>query len=426
MKEKLERGEYRSAQAMQKDFILVMQNCITFNSPNSDIVKDARQQALMRPSILRKAAEKHNLFLGEDGKFVVSYCMLRFLRTRTSFSPDAFFGVYSFDLVTGTVLEIVDEEEKAEKVAKKTRKPRKSATVKKKADPDTEEAPPKKRRSRKKEAEDAVDEDPEAEADTKAKPRLKLRMGKKKDDDAETGKRKRRRRKINTPPAVEDADADNEIATPVPRRKRKKANTPEAEADKETKKARAVDSDDDKPLSEILGKENGKGADKSENSNNGEIFLDVDYWKAEQEKLDGSFLAARALFTKHGPWKLPDATTERKFRLIAKSTLVKMDKHDGYDVFTEPVSDSEAPGYSETIKEPMDFSTMRSKIEKKEYGQGNEAFEKFYKDFLLTFDNCHLYNDDQGEVVNEAARLFGLLPESFAAAAAAVVKSNKT
>jgi hypothetical protein len=30
-------------------------------------VKDAKQQALMRPGILRKAAAKHNLFLAEDG-----------------------------------------------------------------------------------------------------------------------------------------------------------------------------------------------------------------------------------------------------------------------------------------------------------------------------------------------------------------------
>jgi hypothetical protein len=67
MKVKLERGEYRSAQAMQKDFVLVMQNCLQFNAPNSDIVKEARQQALMRPDILRRAAMQHNLFLSEDG-----------------------------------------------------------------------------------------------------------------------------------------------------------------------------------------------------------------------------------------------------------------------------------------------------------------------------------------------------------------------
>jgi hypothetical protein len=67
MREKLERGEYRSAQAMQKDFILVMQNCLKFNEKDSDIVREARQQALMRPGLLRQAAMKHKLFLAEDG-----------------------------------------------------------------------------------------------------------------------------------------------------------------------------------------------------------------------------------------------------------------------------------------------------------------------------------------------------------------------
>ncbi len=67
MREKLERGEYRSAQAMQKDCILVMQNCLKFNEKDSDIVREARQQALMRPGLLRQAAMKHKLFLAEDG-----------------------------------------------------------------------------------------------------------------------------------------------------------------------------------------------------------------------------------------------------------------------------------------------------------------------------------------------------------------------
>ena len=67
MKEKLERGEYRSAQAMQKDFILVMQNCLKFNEKGSEIVNEARRQAVMRPSMLREAAMKHKIFLAEDG-----------------------------------------------------------------------------------------------------------------------------------------------------------------------------------------------------------------------------------------------------------------------------------------------------------------------------------------------------------------------
>jgi len=67
MKKKLENGEYRSAQAMQKDFILILQNCRQFNAPSSDIVKEAREQHLLRPKILKQAAAKHNLFLAEDG-----------------------------------------------------------------------------------------------------------------------------------------------------------------------------------------------------------------------------------------------------------------------------------------------------------------------------------------------------------------------
>jgi hypothetical protein len=67
MKKKLENGEYRSAQAIQKDFILILQNCRQFNANSSDIVKEAREQHLMRPKLLIAAAKEHNLFLAEDG-----------------------------------------------------------------------------------------------------------------------------------------------------------------------------------------------------------------------------------------------------------------------------------------------------------------------------------------------------------------------
>merc|ERR1711957_281830 len=67
MRKKLDNGEYRSAQAMQKDFRLVMQNCLQFNAHESEICQEARQQALMRPNQLREAAIKNDMFLAEDG-----------------------------------------------------------------------------------------------------------------------------------------------------------------------------------------------------------------------------------------------------------------------------------------------------------------------------------------------------------------------
>lgn len=72
----------------------------------------------------------------------------------------------------------------------------------------------------------------------------------------------------------------------------------------------------------------------------------------------------------------------------------------------------------------MHFRKMREKIENKKYGAGPEAFKKLYEDFLLTFDNAYAYNPSEGEVIDEAARLFGLLPEAFASAAAAVAKRS--
>ena len=73
----------------------------------------------------------------------------------------------------------------------------------------------------------------------------------------------------------------------------------------------------------------------------------------------------------------------------------------------------------------MDFGTMKKKIEEGKYGQGTEAAAAFYEDFLLVFDNCALYNDDDGEVSGEAARVLGLLPETFAGACVAVKGAKK-
>ena len=53
------------------------------------------------------------------------------------------------------------------------------------------------------------------------------------------------------------------------------------------------------------------------------------------------------------------------------------------------------------------------------------ASAAFFKDFLLLFDNCSLYNDEDGEVVEEAARLFALLPEVYAGACTTVLKKQK-
>lgn len=136
------------------------------------------------------------------------------------------------------------------------------------------------------------------------------------------------------------------MASPVPRRKRRKVKSAEeSDDDGEEKPVKTAneaadtddDSQDDQPIqamkeAEAKTSERSETGDKSSEKDakaNGEsysIFTDVQYWKDEREKLDGSFMAARALFMRHGPWNVPGVDTERKFRLIAKSTVVKMDR----------------------------------------------------------------------------------------------------
>jgi hypothetical protein len=94
-------------------------------------------------------------------------------------------------------------------------------------------------------------------------------------------------------------------------------------------------------------------------------------------------------------------------------------------LFTEPVAEDEAPDYHEVIKSPMDFGTMRTKVDNGAYGKGPDAILGFYNDFMLVFDNCALYNDEDGEVGLEAARMLGLLPEVFAEACSSVAAKPK-
>jgi Bromodomain len=145
-------------------------------------------------------------------------------------------------------------------------------------------------------------------------------------------------------------------------------------------------------------------------------YLDLDLWKKFREGLDGSFESARSNLIRMGPWTLPEAVGDSKFKEVAKATLAVMDRHDRYSVFAHPVTDEEAPDYSDVVKNPVDFSSMRKKIEGREYGRGSEAAAAFYEDFVLLFDNCRLYNPEDGEVVEEAARVLGLLPEAYVGA----------
>ncbi|KAL7543718.1 hypothetical protein ACHAXR_013003, partial [Thalassiosira sp. AJA248-18] len=381
MKEKLERGEYRSVQNMQKDFVLVMQNCLKFNAPDSDIVEEARRQTLMRPKLLKEAALKNNLFIGDDGSVV-------------EVRDDSSKGKNSPKKAKGKLVACGDCEGCKRRACKKceacigTPKKRclkRNCTNTRRVEAKNDaKSSSKRERATKKGAEDDA-EDGNATPEVR-KPRIRLRLSSAKSAaaDSSAGSEKKQGRKRRATPQK----ADNGNAKKRSRRSNAKSSPSSSEA-----------------------------SDEEE-----EEMFDVEKLQSEHDQLDGTFSSARQNFTQRDPWRLP-AEIENKFKDVAKITLSNVSKADEYDIFKEPVSESDVPGYNEIITNPMDFGTMKSKVERGKYGEGSDAATKFYEDFLLVFDNCYKFNDGHGEVVDEAASIYKVVPLTFAKACQEVLGS---
>jgi bromodomain-containing protein 7 len=79
--------------------------------------------------------------------------------------------------------------------------------------------------------------------------------------------------------------------------------------------------------------------------------------------------------------------------------LKALEKRDPHQFFAWPVTDDIAPGYSAIITKPMDFSSIRQKIEENEY----QLLPDFIGDFRLMCENAIRYNHHE-TVYNKAAR----------------------
>ncbi|XP_011496203.1 PREDICTED: bromodomain-containing protein 7 isoform X2 [Ceratosolen solmsi marchali] len=73
---------------------------------------------------------------------------------------------------------------------------------------------------------------------------------------------------------------------------------------------------------------------------------------------------------------------------LLEHLLRSMEKRDPQQFFAWPVTDNIAPGYSQIITNPMDFSTIKQKIDDNNYQNLND----FIDDFKLMCDNATTYN----------------------------------
>lgn len=84
---------------------------------------------------------------------------------------------------------------------------------------------------------------------------------------------------------------------------------------------------------------------------------------------------------------------------LLEHLLKSMEKRDPQQFFAWPVTDNIAPGYSQIISNPMDFSTIKQKIDDNNY----QTLNDFVDDFKLMCDNAMTYNH-QDTIYYKAAK----------------------
>ncbi|XP_013909351.1 PREDICTED: bromodomain and PHD finger-containing protein 3 isoform X3 [Thamnophis sirtalis] len=89
------------------------------------------------------------------------------------------------------------------------------------------------------------------------------------------------------------------------------------------------------------------------------------------------------------------------FNVLMRTTLDLLQEKDPAQIFADPVNLSEVPDYLEFISKPMDFSTMRKKLESHQY----QTLDEFEEDFNLILANCMRYNSKDTIFHRAAVRL---------------------
>nr|XP_023021015.1 bromodomain adjacent to zinc finger domain protein 1A [Leptinotarsa decemlineata] len=81
--------------------------------------------------------------------------------------------------------------------------------------------------------------------------------------------------------------------------------------------------------------------------------------------------------------------------------LTEVMRHDDAWPFLRPVPKNEVPDYYDVITKPMDFGTIKYKLNMGEYAEDGQLMQ----DVVLVFENCNTYNDTDADVYKCGVRL---------------------
>ncbi|KAK1362219.1 putative DNA-binding bromodomain-containing protein [Heracleum sosnowskyi] len=131
---------------------------------------------------------------------------------------------------------------------------------------------------------------------------------------------------------------------------------------------------------------------------------DGDLMSAEQQENVG-----KATDTLHGSSLETGPTTPLLDKKLLVFILDRLQKKDTYGVFSEPVDPNELPDYNEIIEHPMDFGTVRRKLDAGLYSN----LEQLEADVLLICSNAMQYNSSDTVYFRQARSIQELAKRDF-------------
>ncbi|XP_048353071.1 bromodomain and PHD finger-containing protein 3 isoform X6 [Sphaerodactylus townsendi] len=147
---------------------------------------------------------------------------------------------------------------------------------------------------------------------------------------------------------------------------------------------------------------------KEQDEKNSAVKEELKYWQKLRHDLERARLLIELIRKreklKREQVKIQQAAMELQltpFNVLLRTTLDLLQEKDPAQIFAEPVNLSEVPDYLEFISKPMDFSTMRQKLESHQYG----TLDEFEEDFNLIVTNCMRYNSKDTIFHRAAVRL---------------------
>ncbi|CAN2389943.1 Enhancer of polycomb-like [Pristimantis euphronides] len=150
------------------------------------------------------------------------------------------------------------------------------------------------------------------------------------------------------------------------------------------------------------------GGQKERNKQSASVKEAIKYWQKLRHDLERARLLTELIRKreklKREQVKLHQTAMElhlTPFNVFLRTTLDLLQEKDSANIFNEPVNLKEVPDYMDFVLYPMDFSTMRHKLECHQY----PSFLAFENDFNLMVSNCLRYNSQETVFHQAALRL---------------------